>query len=232
MVVTAGHARYGDDREQQVLSFEAMDLDAIKREVTEIYSIHNPQKLGQLGALWRKYEGREAVMLAGVRSKYGVADGGRSGHSVTRREIERLYSKFEPAKLNHVASLCLEHGEGALLKMVREQYADATPESTPRHVEQLDEDDRRRYGGVVLTDEREDSCTVFKMQMAVVGGTKSGFMLENAPLTAAQPRYEVEVVTDESGRIEHDEQMLAQMTEIGAFPRSICCRQALAPTCG
>jgi hypothetical protein len=157
-------------------------------------------------------------MLAGVRSKYGVVDGGRSGHSVTRREIERLYSKFEPAKLNHVASLCLEHGEGALLKMVREQYAEATPESTPRHVEQLDEDDRRRYGGVVLTDEREHSCTVFKMQMAVVGGTKSGFMLENAPLTAASPRFEVEVVTDESGRIEHDEQMLAQMSEIGAFP--------------
>ena len=89
-----------------------------------------------------------------------------------------------------MASLCLEHGEGALLKMVREQYAEATPESTPRHVEQLDEDDRRRYGGVVLTDEREDSCTVFKMQMAVVGGTKSGFMLENG-MTAAEPRFQV-----------------------------------------
>ena len=71
-------------------------------------------------------------MLAGVRSKYGVADAGRSGHSVTRREIERLYSQYEPAKLNRVASLCLEHGEGPLLKMVRDQYAEAKPESAPR----------------------------------------------------------------------------------------------------
>ena len=211
MTVTAAGAR-----ERSVLGLEEMEIDAIKREVTEIYSIHNPQKLGQLGALWQKYAGREEVMLAGVRSKYGVAGGGRSGHSVTRREIERLYSEYEPAKLNQVASLCLEHGEGALLKMVREEYAEATPESTPRHVEQLDEDERRRYGGVVLTEEREESCTVFKMQMAVVGGTKSGFVVENTPLTAGSPRFEVEVVTDESGRIEHDEQALAQMTEMGA----------------
>jgi len=197
MTVTA--ASSASPREQAVMSTASgADVDEIKREITEIYSIHNPQKLGQLGALWQKYAGREAQMLAGVRNKYGVSDGGRSGHSVTRREIERLYTEYEPAKLNDVASLCLEHGEGALLKQVREQYAAATPESTPRHVEQLDEDERRRYGGVVLTEEREDSCTVFKMQMAVVGGTKTGFMTENAPLTAAEPRFEVTVVTDES----------------------------------
>jgi hypothetical protein len=219
MTVTA--ASSASPREQAVMSTASgADVDEIKREITEIYSIHNPQKLGQLGALWQKYAGREAQMLAGVRNKYGVSDGGRSGHSVTRREIERLYTEYEPAKLNDVASLCLEHGEGALLKQVREQYAAATPESTPRHVEQLDEDERRRYGGVVLTEEREDSCTVFKMQMAVVGGTKTGFMTENAPLTAAEPRFEVTVVTDESGRIEHDEQVLAQMSEIGACDSS------------
>ena len=79
----------------------------------------------------------------------------------------------------------------------------------------------------MLTEEREDSCTVFKMQMAVVGGTKAGFMLENAPLTAAEPRFEVEIVTDESGRIEHDEQVLAQMGELGASPHTCCNRHAL-----
>ena len=57
------------------------------------------------------------------------------------------------------------------------------------------------------------------MQMAVVGGTKTGFMLENDPLTVAEPRFEVEIVTDESGRIEHDEEVLSQMTERGA-PRT------------
>ena len=46
-----------ESREEQVL-LETVDLDAIKREVTEIYCVHNPQKLGQLGALWRKYQGQ------------------------------------------------------------------------------------------------------------------------------------------------------------------------------
>jgi hypothetical protein len=59
MVVASGEAasREGAREGQSVL---LGDLDAIKREVTEIYSIHNPQKLGGLGALWRKYQGQPA----------------------------------------------------------------------------------------------------------------------------------------------------------------------------
>lgn len=220
MTADTAQAPTDAERHAAVMALEHIDVDVIKKEVTEIYAVHNPQKLGQLGTLYQKYAGREAAMLAGVRSKYGVVDGGRSGHSVTRREIERLYAEFEPAKLNQVGRLCFEHGEGALLKLVRDQYAEATPESTPRHSEQeklLDEADQRRYGGVVLSEERDDSCVVFKMQMAVAHGTKNGFMLENQPLTAAEPRFEVAIVKEESGRIEHDEESLAAMTEMGAF---------------
>ena len=76
--MTADTAPTTEDRERAVMALEHLDVDVIKQEVSEIYAVHNPQRLGQLGSLYQKYAGREAAMLAGVRSKYGVADGGRS----------------------------------------------------------------------------------------------------------------------------------------------------------
>ena len=189
----------------------------IVTELREIYTVHNPTKLPGLPALIEKYAGREAAVLARVRSKYGVAAGGAGGHSVTRREIEKLYSKYEPASLGQVGTLIAKHGEPALLDLVRQRFASAAPARTSSvHVERgtADEHGPQRYGGAVLTEQRDGSFTLFKMQMAMADGSKVGYLLQRQPLTAAAPRFEVTVVTGESGRIEDDERKLAQMSEL------------------
>ena len=125
----------------------------IVTELREIYTVHNPTKLPGLPALIEKYAGREAAVLARVRSKYGVAAGGAGGHSVTRREIEKLYSKYEPASLGQVGSLIAKHGEPALLDLVRQRFASAAPARTSSvHVERgtADEHGPQRYGGAEL----------------------------------------------------------------------------------
>ena len=153
-----------------------------------------------------KYKGREALALKAIQSKYNVAPAGVGGQSVTRREIERLFSKYDAQKLSRVGFLVAQHGEKQLLENVRKQYATATPEAPAPYVEKPVIRQRRQIAGLILDDESAGAVTAFKMQMKVAGGSTSGSLVDSLALTPERPRYEVELVSDESGHIEREEQ--------------------------
>ena len=190
-----------------------LTLDEMKLEIEEIYCVHNPAKLGDVPRILAKYNGREALALKAIQSKYNVAPAGVGGHSVTRREIEMLFSKYDAQKLSRVGFLVAQHGEKQLLENVRKQYATATPEAPAPYVEKPVIRQRRQIAGLILDDESAGAVTAFKMQMKVAGGSTSGSLVDSLALTPERPRYEVELVSDESGHIEREEQELAAMSE-------------------
>jgi hypothetical protein len=152
-------------------------------EIAEIYRVHNPAKLPDVPRLLRKYVGRETAALATIQAKYGVAPAGVGGHSVMRREIEKLLTVHHALDschemLSRVGELAATHGEEKLLAIVREQVAARpAPTKAPRTTQHVEAEAaveagrgagngmRRRYGGVVLSEVGTERLVAFKMQM-------------------------------------------------------------------
>ena len=44
--------------------------DGVRRDLEAIYAVHNPEKLGDIEHMMKKYRGRERQLIEAVRRKY------------------------------------------------------------------------------------------------------------------------------------------------------------------
>ena len=44
--------------------------DTVRRDLEAIYAVHNPEKLGDIEHMMKKYRGRERQLIEAVRRKY------------------------------------------------------------------------------------------------------------------------------------------------------------------
>jgi hypothetical protein len=90
-------------------------------EINRLYGKYNPEKLADVAGLVAKYG--EDKLLAMVTKKYkeqeeGGGDAAAAFGSEQVEEINRLYGKYSPEKLQDVPGLLAKYGEGKLLAMV------------------------------------------------------------------------------------------------------------------
>jgi hypothetical protein len=67
------------------------DVAAIARQITAIYEVHAPGKIGKVPGLLEKYVGAEEALLLSVREKYGVSEDAHAAPPVERKEVEQKF---------------------------------------------------------------------------------------------------------------------------------------------
>jgi hypothetical protein len=70
------------------------DLAAIARQITAIYEVHAPDKVGKVPGLLEKYAGVEEALLLSVREKYGAGVSDVQQATIEQGEADRFDVKY------------------------------------------------------------------------------------------------------------------------------------------
>jgi hypothetical protein len=102
------HSRHSHDQGKQ-----KHHVDEVKREITELYRIINPEKVQEVPSLFAKYRGSEDEMLKTIRAKYAI-----------QIEIIDIYRAVNPAKIEQLAGIFQKErgNEAWLLREVKLKY--------------------------------------------------------------------------------------------------------------